>query len=166
MNLRPLWTAMVWPTKSGWMVDRRDQVRRTFLSLIWFMPTILVMRCSSMKGPFFAERDIVLSSDFLCCDAGYDESLACETWCCPLLLNCWIEKRNLFTEVLFLYLLRRLTMKTSVRLLLRVLYPRVGWPHGVTGGRPPEVLPSPPPCGWSTGFIDAPRLDWRIPFQR
>jgi hypothetical protein len=29
-----------------------------------------------MKGPFFAERDIVLSSDFLCCDAGYDESLA------------------------------------------------------------------------------------------
>jgi hypothetical protein len=28
-----------------------------------------------MKGPFFAERDIVLSSDFLCCDAGYDESL-------------------------------------------------------------------------------------------
>jgi hypothetical protein len=28
-----------------------------------------------MKGPFFVERDIVLSSDFLCCDAGYDESL-------------------------------------------------------------------------------------------
>src|SRR5271154_7527952 len=64
------------------MVDRRDQVRRTFLSLIWFIPTIFFIRWSSMKGPFFAERDIVLSSDFLCCDAGYDESLACETWCC------------------------------------------------------------------------------------
>src|SRR5258708_38846603 len=120
MNLRPLWTAMVWPTKSGWMVDRRDQVRRTFLSLIWFMPTILVMRWSSMKGPFFAERDIVLSSDFLCCDAGYDESLACETWC--------IEKQTKAS-----YLLLRFTMKTSVRLLLRVLYPLVGCPHGVTG---------------------------------
>src|SRR6185295_777174 len=37
------------------------------------------------------------------------------------------------------------TMNLSVRLLFRVLYPRVGWPHGVTGFRPPEVLPSPPP---------------------
>src|SRR5260370_27847677 len=129
MTLGPLWTAMVWPTKSGWMVDRRDQVRRTFLSLIWFMPTILVMRCSSMKGPFFAERDIVLSSDFLCCDAGYDESLACETW--------YRKINRAF------YFVRRLTMKTSVRLLLRVLYPRVGWPHGVTRRRPPDVFPSP-----------------------
>src|SRR5882757_2960987 len=106
-----------------------------------------------IKGPFFAERDIVLSSDFLCCDAGYDESLRFETWCCSLYCDC-------------LYLLRRLTMKTSVRLLLRVLYPRVGWPQGVTGWRPPEVLPSPPPCGWSTGFIETPRLEGRIPFQR
>src|SRR5215208_2466095 len=48
-------------------------------------------------------------------------------------------------------------MNLSVRLLLRVLYPRVGWPQGVTGFLPPEVLPSPPPCGWSTGFIATPR---------
>src|SRR6185437_188168 len=53
---------------------------------------------------------------------------------------------------------RRLTMSRSVRLLLRVLKPRVGWPQGVTGWRPPEVLPSPPPCGWSTGFMVTPRL--------
>src|ERR1700722_15200279 len=106
-----------------------------------------------MKGPFFAERDIVLSSDFLCCDAGYDESLTCETWC--------IEKRTKAS-----YLLLRLTINTSVRLLLRVLYPRVGCPHGVTGWRPPEVLPSPPPCGWSTGFIETPRFDGLIPFHR
>ena len=39
------------------------------------------------------------------------------------------------------------TMNLSVRLLFRVLYPRVGCPHGVTGFRPPDVLPSPPPCG-------------------
>ena len=41
----------------------------------------------------------------------------------------------------------RVTIHLSVRLLLRVLKPRVGWPQGVTGWRPPEVLPSPPPCG-------------------
>src|SRR5579884_1182351 len=59
-----------------------------------------------------------------------------------------------------------LTMNLSVRLLLRVLYPRVGCPHGVTGWRPPDVLPSPPPCGWSTGFIATPRTVGRLPFQR
>jgi hypothetical protein len=32
------------------------------------------------------------------------------------------------------------TIHLSVRLLLRVLKPRVGWPHGVTGCRPPEVF--------------------------
>src|SRR5207245_3711313 len=64
------------------------------------------------------------------------------------------------------YLLLLLTMNLSVRLLLRVLYPRVGWPQGVTGCRPPEVLPSPPPCGWSTGFIETPRLCGRFRCQR
>ncbi len=32
-----------------------------------------------------------------------------------------------------------------------------GWPQGETGWRPPEVLPSPPPIGWSIGFIATPR---------
>src|SRR5260370_17429463 len=77
-----------------------------------------------------------------------------------------IQKLESSTEILFFYLLLRFTMKTSVRLLLRVLYPRVGCPHGVTGCRPPEVLPSPPPCGWSTGFIETPRFQGRIPFHR
>src|SRR5215472_12531901 len=58
----------------------------------------------------------------------------------------------------YLFLLFRVTIHLSVRLLLRVLNPRVGWPQGVTGWRPPEVLPSPPPCGWSTGFMETPRL--------
>ena len=39
-------------------------------------------------------------------------------------------------------------------------------PTGETGWRPPEVLPSPPPCGWSTGFIATPRTVGRTPFQR
>ena len=32
-------------------------------------------------------------------------------------------------------------------LLRRVFKPFVGFPQGVTEGRPPDVLPSPPPCG-------------------
>ena len=30
-------------------------------------------------------------------------------------------------------------------------------PQGETGCLPPLVFPSPPPCGWSTGFITTPR---------
>src|SRR4051794_41856849 len=39
-------------------------------------------------------------------------------------------------------------------------------PQGDVGGRPPEVLPSPPPSGWSTGFIATPRTVGRLPRQR
>src|ERR1700678_640080 len=39
INFLPLCTAMVWPTISGTMVERRDQVRRTFFSLREFMPS-------------------------------------------------------------------------------------------------------------------------------
>ena len=41
-----------------------------------------------------------------------------------------------------------------------------GLPHGDTGWRPPELLPSPPPSGWSTGFMATPRTCGRLPFQR
>src|SRR6202034_3217849 len=41
-----------------------------------------------------------------------------------------------------------------------------GLPHGLTGWRPPELLPSPPPSGWSTGFMATPRTEGRLPFQR
>src|SRR5918999_1216843 len=40
------------------------------------------------------------------------------------------------------------------------------FPHGDVGWRPPDALPSPPPNGWSTGFIATPRTDGRLPFQR
>src|SRR4051794_4440892 len=49
---------------------------------------------------------------------------------------------------------------------LRVRYPSVGTPHGVTGWRPAVVEPSPPPCGWSTGFIAVPRVCGRMPLWR
>src|SRR5215470_7563878 len=50
--------------------------------------------------------------------------------------------------------------------LRRVRLPSVGTPQGVTGWRPPFDLPSPPPCGWSTGFIAEPRTVGRLPLQR
>src|SRR5215211_7842486 len=41
--------------------------------------------------------------------------------------------------------------------------PSVGLPHGVTGDRPGVLLPSPPPCGWSTGFMTVPRTVGLMP---
>src|SRR3990167_7788935 len=64
------------------------------------------------------------------------------------------------------YLVLRWTMNRSVSLRRRVLNPLVGCPHGDTGWRPPEVLPSPPPSGWSTGFIATPRTCGRLPSHR
>src|SRR3954467_15856166 len=46
---------------------------------------------------------------------------------------------------------------------LRVRYPSVGTPHGVTGWRPAVVEPWLPPCGWSTGFMAVPGVCGRTP---
>src|SRR5204862_6622339 len=63
--------------------------------------------------------------------------------------------------------LRPRTISASERLFcLRVRYPSVGTPHGVTGWRPAVVEPSPPPCGWSTGFMAVPRVCGRTPMWR
>ena len=74
-----------------------------------------------MKGPFFAERDILLSSDFLVAMLDTTNLLLARL---GVALYCGTTNP---------YLVRRFTMNVSVRLLLRVLYPRVGWPQGVTG---------------------------------
>src|SRR3977135_1172662 len=49
---------------------------------------------------------------------------------------------------------------------LRVRYPSAGLPHGVFGLPPGPVLPSPPPCGWSRGFIVEPRTVGLTPSHR
>src|SRR3982751_2542017 len=51
--LRPSWTAMVWPTMSGMIVERRDHVFTTRFSPLWFSRSTLTRRWSSMNGPFF-----------------------------------------------------------------------------------------------------------------
>src|SRR5438309_6908266 len=92
MNFFPLWTAIVCPTNSGRIVERRDHVRTTFFSLVATSTASLASRCVSVNGPFFTLRPIR-----------------------------------------YLFLLFRLTIHLSLRLLLRVLNPRVGCPHAVTG---------------------------------
>src|SRR4029453_1942397 len=57
-NLRPLCTANVSPTASGAIVERRDQVRMTFLLLVATASLIFSTKCPSMNGPFFTERGI------------------------------------------------------------------------------------------------------------
>src|ERR1700678_684473 len=64
-----------------------------------------------------------------------------------------------------LFLPRRRLISRSLGLLALRVRPS-GLPHGLTGWRPPELLPSPPPCGWSIGFMATPRTDGRLPFQR
>src|SRR5579864_5910286 len=58
MNYFPLCTAIVCPTISGMMVERRDYVRKTFFSLREFMASMRVARYWSINGPFFVERAI------------------------------------------------------------------------------------------------------------
>src|SRR3989442_9866556 len=56
--LRPSYTAIVWPTISGVIVDRRDHVLITRRSLVRLSSWIFLLRCSSTKGPFFVDRPI------------------------------------------------------------------------------------------------------------
>src|SRR5678816_166375 len=62
MNFLPLCTAIVCPTISGVMSDRRDQVLMTLRSKRRFMSSIFFIRWASTKGPFFSERLIQQTS--------------------------------------------------------------------------------------------------------
>src|ERR671917_230588 len=81
-----------------------------------------------------------------------------------LLEAAWHVCRTPLPAQRFLLVRRRRTIRASLALRLRVR--PSGLPFGFTGWRPPEVLPSPPPCGWSTGFMATPRTVGRLPFHR
>src|ERR1051326_7019320 len=51
---------MVWPTNSGRMVERRDQVRTTFFSFAAVSAVILISRWVSVNGPFLTDRPMSL----------------------------------------------------------------------------------------------------------
>src|SRR5438034_7976602 len=57
-NLLPLCTAIVCPTISGRIVERRDHVRIARFSTLCSIARILSRRCASTNGPFFTERPI------------------------------------------------------------------------------------------------------------
>src|SRR3989475_6294284 len=130
MNLFPLCTASVWPTKSGVMVLRRDQVLKTFFSFFSFRAVIFTRRRLHVGALLDA--------------ASHGFSNYCVAF--PLLRPRTIS----FVDGFF---------------LCRVLRPS-GLPQGLVGGRPPELFPSPPPRGWSTGFIATPRTRGMRPSQR
>src|ERR1700712_1383035 len=58
MCLRPSCTAIVCPSISGMIVERRDQVLITILVFFSFCASTFLSRWSSTNGPFFNERGI------------------------------------------------------------------------------------------------------------
>src|SRR6266545_2963780 len=68
--LRPSCTAMVWPTMSGMIVERRDQVRITRLSRLRFSSSIFLSRWSSTNGPFFRLRAMSAAPSLAAAAAG------------------------------------------------------------------------------------------------
>src|ERR1035441_7736294 len=65
MNFLPLWTASVWPTMSGRIVERRDQVFRTRFSPAAFIAVSFSRSGVSTNGPFFVERDMCFLESLL-----------------------------------------------------------------------------------------------------
>ena len=57
-NLLPLCTAIVCPTISGRIVERRDHVRIARFSALFSIARIFTSRCASTNGPFLTERPI------------------------------------------------------------------------------------------------------------
>src|SRR5438477_9620650 len=67
LNVFPLWTRNVWPTKSGVTIERRDQVLIGFFAPELFILSIFSRRCDSTKGPFF--NDLAINVKFVSCPA-------------------------------------------------------------------------------------------------
>jgi len=62
MNVLPLWTLKVWPTKSGTMVDARDHVLIGSREPLAFCFCTFASNLGSTNGPFLVERLTVSSS--------------------------------------------------------------------------------------------------------
>src|SRR5574338_34879 len=134
------------------MVLARLQVLTTFFSFRLLSPSTLRRSASCTKGPFLTLLAMKVSSR---------ESRGERQGREPL------DSRHLTLDYLVAFpRFRPRTMcLLDAFLRARVFLPS-GLPQGDTGGRPPEVLPSPPPSGWSTGFLATPRTLGRLPSQR
>src|SRR5271156_2714676 len=115
MKFLPLCPAMVCPTISGWMVERRDQVRRTFLSFDAFIASIFTIRWVSINGPFFVERAIALAApDLLFLGAANDKCIG------PLVVACLVTARGLSPRGDRMTAARGLAFAATVRVIDRV----------------------------------------------
>src|SRR2546425_3237036 len=114
MNFLPLCTAIVCPTISGTMVERRDHVLTTFFSNRRLSSSTFFIRWSSVNGPFFNDLPI------LCLDpsfAVHESSLFSRDVPAERL-----HKSSTAPPTFASHLCPRpFTMKRSVCLLLRVL---------------------------------------------
>src|SRR5438445_6667006 len=63
LNVFPLCTRNVWPTKSGVTIERRDQVLIGFFAPELFILSIFSRRYDSTKGPFF--NDLAIKVKFV-----------------------------------------------------------------------------------------------------
>src|ERR1700677_4977428 len=115
MNFLPLCTARVCPTISGWMVERRDHVRRTFLSFVAFIASIFTIRWVSINGPFFVERAIALAApELLFLGAADDKRVG------PLVVACLVAACRLTPRGHRMTAAGGLTFTAAVRVIHRV----------------------------------------------
>src|SRR5947209_6857834 len=125
---------MVWPTNSGKMVERRDQVFTTFLSLAAFRTSIFTLRCASTNGPFLVERAIktlLLALGFLLLAARDDKRVG-PLVVARLVSACWLAPRGHRVTAA-----RGLAFAAAVRMVDRVHgYAAVGGTNAQPAGAP------------------------------
>src|SRR5262245_10313124 len=135
------------------MVQARAQVLIGSFLLAASIISTLRKTFGSTNGPFFFDRPIGFVSSF------YRTKLLSRapspTHYSGILIWPYRRERR-----------RRISAEFDGLRRLRVPPPLALLPVGLTGCRPPLVRPSPPPCGWSIGFIAVPRTKGRQPFQR
>src|ERR1700689_5021741 len=123
---------MVCPTISGWIVERRDQVRRTFLSFVAFIASIFTIRWVSINGPFFVERAIALAApELLFLGAADDKRIG------PLVVACLVTARRLSPRGDRMTAAGGLAFAAAVRVIDRV--------HGNAAVAGANALPTVPP---------------------
>src|SRR6266513_745626 len=134
LNVFPLCTKNVWPTKSGVTIERRDHVLIGFFTPAVFILSIFSRRYNSTKGPFFNNLAIIFKLIV------EDRALRDRRHSAP---------PSITHDFFFGLLLSKI--KRSLGLcLLRVLNPLASCPQGLTGWcrpPPPFGLPWPPPIG-------------------
>src|SRR4030095_11833848 len=127
INVFPLCTRNVCPTKSGVTIERRDQVLIGFFAPELFILSIFSRRCVSTKGPFF--NDLAIIVKFVAAPL------------CRGATGTAIERRGY--TFFFTFLLSKMNRLLGLR-LCRVLNPFANCPHGLTGWcRPPPPFDFP-----------------------